>query len=468
MTTSSIINMARHYLKLGVIMGVIVSIAFVLGYFVLYKKVMKGEKRLRPLRLIGFGLFVCYLAVVCGATLERGGNWKGIQLLPFSSYLDAWYNFSIFAWRNLILNILLFIPFGFLLPFLFETFRKPWKTYLAGGLFSLMIEVMQLLFRLGIYETDDILNNFLGTVIGYGGYRLVCFVLPFIGRERDRFVRVMLFQIPLCLTILVFGGISMIYQCMELGNLKSMHFYRVSMKGVEVRLETELSGEEEEKWIYRHARASRQETMEMAKEFFSQLGFEVDMDRTLYYDDTAIYYSNHNQHLWIDYAGGVELYDFSAGWEGNERVSEKEGADREEVEEALEGLGISLPREAEFEELGKGRYLFSLDRYEKEGIMYDGNLTCDYFVNGKLDYMDNRIIVYERYRMGQIKTEREAYEEIIQGKFAGWPREAPEELTILSVEPGYEMDSKGFSQPIYVFDVLCDQMEERLIVPALK
>ena len=38
MTTSSIINMARHYLKLGVIMGVIVSIAFVLGYFVLYNE----------------------------------------------------------------------------------------------------------------------------------------------------------------------------------------------------------------------------------------------------------------------------------------------------------------------------------------------------------------------------------------------------------------------------------------------
>ncbi len=39
---------------------------------------------------------------------------------------------------------------------------------LVGGIFSLIIECIQLFMRLGKFETDDIINNVFGTLIGFG------------------------------------------------------------------------------------------------------------------------------------------------------------------------------------------------------------------------------------------------------------------------------------------------------------
>lgn len=44
------------------------------------------------------------------------------------------------------------------------------KTYIAGFLFTLLIEVLQLYFEVGIFEAADLLNNTIGTMIGYGLY----------------------------------------------------------------------------------------------------------------------------------------------------------------------------------------------------------------------------------------------------------------------------------------------------------
>ena len=61
---------------------------------------------------------------------------------------------------GLYLNVLLFIPFGFLLRL------PPWKSLMIGFLFSLAIEIAQLISGLGMFETDDLLTNTLGTWIG--------------------------------------------------------------------------------------------------------------------------------------------------------------------------------------------------------------------------------------------------------------------------------------------------------------
>ena len=78
-----------------------------LGYIIIYKKVMKGDKRLSKRLSALVAILACYLIVVLGATLERGGYYESeIHLYPFSSYKEAWNTFSIVEWRNIILNIL--------------------------------------------------------------------------------------------------------------------------------------------------------------------------------------------------------------------------------------------------------------------------------------------------------------------------------------------------------------------------
>lgn len=63
-------------------------------------------------------------------------------------------------WWDIALNILLFIPFGFLVG------RKGWKAVLFGFLLSALIECAQYIFLLGYCEADDVLNNTIGCGIG--------------------------------------------------------------------------------------------------------------------------------------------------------------------------------------------------------------------------------------------------------------------------------------------------------------
>lgn len=66
---------------------------------------------------------------------------------------------------DFITNILVFIPFGFLVGMLASKYRT-----LAAGLVGLFmsetIECSQLIWKRGTFDVDDLLNNTLGTAIG--------------------------------------------------------------------------------------------------------------------------------------------------------------------------------------------------------------------------------------------------------------------------------------------------------------
>lgn len=94
------------------------------------------------------------------------------SFLEIDSYQDAWVNFSAAAWRNIILNICMFVPFGVLLPSCIKSCQSWWKTYLAGFVFTVGIESVQLVARRGLFELDDIMGNTVGAMIGYGIFAL--------------------------------------------------------------------------------------------------------------------------------------------------------------------------------------------------------------------------------------------------------------------------------------------------------
>ena len=115
-------------------------------------------------------LLIAYVFLVMSVTvLSRGHLIQNNTLLkPFWSYGALIYGkkkYSILT--EIVLNILMLIPVGFLLPFLV---RK--HTVLYGFLCSLCIEVFQLVTKRGYFEIDDLIHNTLGVVIGVGLYRL--------------------------------------------------------------------------------------------------------------------------------------------------------------------------------------------------------------------------------------------------------------------------------------------------------
>lgn len=70
------------------------------------------------------------------------------------------------AIRNLLGNIIVLIPFGFLFATLYQKIK--WGRVLLIGLFTgIILELLQVIFKSGILDIDDVILNSLGVIIGY-------------------------------------------------------------------------------------------------------------------------------------------------------------------------------------------------------------------------------------------------------------------------------------------------------------
>lgn len=105
-----------------------------------------------------------YLCLVYTSTvLSRSPNAVlSYQLVPFWSYA-RWFQGETIFLQYIILNILLLAPIGFSLSFVW---RKGWRILCLGFAFSCLIEVSQLVTGRGLFETDDIIHNTVGVLLG--------------------------------------------------------------------------------------------------------------------------------------------------------------------------------------------------------------------------------------------------------------------------------------------------------------
>lgn len=122
----------------------------------------RGWPNLRTWFLV---LFALYLAAVCSLVgLPRLGNFHpdvSLNLIPARSLFE-----DSSAWKEMALNVLLFVPLGMFLPLLWRSFHRPRQTVLAGACLSLAIELLQLLnFR--TTDVDDLICNTIGSFVGY-------------------------------------------------------------------------------------------------------------------------------------------------------------------------------------------------------------------------------------------------------------------------------------------------------------
>ncbi len=84
-----------------------------------------------------------------------------IRLCLFKDFLEPGPE----GYKDLILNIVCFIPVGLLVGLLLEKHRLA-KALLVGLLVSLMIEFSQLIWHRGVFDVNDLFNNALGAMIG--------------------------------------------------------------------------------------------------------------------------------------------------------------------------------------------------------------------------------------------------------------------------------------------------------------
>ena len=95
------------------------------------------------------------------AVLSRETAARDVRLNLFQGYVELVDN----SCRDILVNITVFIPVGLMAGLMTERYRLL-KSIFAGLLFSLTIEISQLLLRKGTFDVDDIFNNTVGALLG--------------------------------------------------------------------------------------------------------------------------------------------------------------------------------------------------------------------------------------------------------------------------------------------------------------
>ena len=499
MRMTDVISIGKSYLALGILCAVVIVALVFVGYKFIYQKKMQGQKKLSWIKLLWLVVMICYLLVVCGATLLRVGDiYYGMQVQPlFASYREAWAEFAARDWRNLILNILMFVPFGFLLPVGIRKMRVFWRTYLCGFIVTLGIEVIQLASGKGIFEWDDILNNTVGTMIGYGIFAIVYALWQSVtefydsGIEKQRKItlevskirknglrkktKVICCQIPLIIVCAAFAAMFLIYQKQEFGNFTIQYMTKIPSSDLQVHTEQSYSDTASEADIFYIDQLDQKQTKERVQAFFENLGDQIDDSRTDLYDETAVYYSENEKGFWMDYNGGTYSYtDYETlyaedGSEGESIVKPVTDADESEVRTVLETYEIQLPERAVFENQGDGSYAFSCIQVVSGQTIYDGALTCQLYSNGKMGTITNNIYKGTYVKSCPIISEEAAYEQIRQGKMYFYNDGAASyDITVENVRLVYQKDSKGYYQPVYRFDAVINGESTNIWIAALK
>ena len=131
----------------------------------------RKEKKRQYYAIILTTLFIWFVFVLFLTVLGRM-PFEGQHFQPevFWSYRSVQFKEAWFV-RQILGNVAMYIPFGLIFPFLFKDKLDGWKvfiiTLLAGIVISFCTESIQYIFKIGLFEFDDIIHNALGTVIGF-------------------------------------------------------------------------------------------------------------------------------------------------------------------------------------------------------------------------------------------------------------------------------------------------------------
>lgn len=113
------------------------------------------------------GTVLAFVLILLFTVLFRSGEGTlELSLIPLISFKNAKIEPELY--RTMYMNMLLFMPLGLSLPFAISDKSKHniLFTILVGSLLSVMIEICQFVFFIGRCETDDVIMNTLGVLIG--------------------------------------------------------------------------------------------------------------------------------------------------------------------------------------------------------------------------------------------------------------------------------------------------------------
>lgn len=154
-TIQGVVNLTWPMLLISIVVLVSFRISYIIkkqDKFVFYKELLK----------LSFIIYIlCLFQVV---TFTDDVTWSTNNFIPFKEILRYSITSRLFL-KNVIGNMVMFLPFGFFISYYLEN-KKPYLTVLLTLIASIAIESVQL--AIGrVFDVDDILLNLCGGMLGY-------------------------------------------------------------------------------------------------------------------------------------------------------------------------------------------------------------------------------------------------------------------------------------------------------------
>lgn len=174
---------------------IIISIVIMVSFRVCY--LIKNQEKLiiyKELLMLSFAIYIlCLFQVV---TFQDDVNWASNNFIPFKEILRYNITSRLFI-KNVIGNMIMFLPFGFFTSYYLKT-DKPYLPIILTLIASASIETVQMCIG-RVFDVDDIILNLLGGVCGYFCYK----ILKIFGDILPKFCRSDCFLNALSILILI-------------------------------------------------------------------------------------------------------------------------------------------------------------------------------------------------------------------------------------------------------------------------
>ncbi|MER2007211.1 MAG: VanZ family protein [Psychrobacillus sp.] len=465
----SIVSGLLPYVKYSIF----IFIALIIGFF-LFKKVYQGKKLIRLSKFILILLLICWGTVVLGiTTLSRPAMFTG-QINPslFSSYVNAWNKWSMPELQLILFNMLMFVPMGVLLPLIHPKMKRFWRVFIISIVFTLCVEIFQYISGKGIFEFDDLLHNTIGSL---AGYFLVMAIMTSIEQRKLKLAPIVkAFAIPL-IFVLLFGIASVVYNAQEFGNLAFKPAQKQSMEQIDVQLETQLSNKSTNACMYHNSdvrdinnfkAVSQSISDQFALQQHGGIRMEGENRKLQLIDEEGEFY-------YLTYFMSNGSWSFSSDAYSEEAPKVDIEQQKRSMEDWLENEDL-FPSNATYQKQDERTIRWDLEKRENV------QSTCEDFSQGFIvvnlsdkqtpdsiiyDVSDNKLV-----REKEIIAQQEAYKALLNGEFSLFnPLQKGDKLTITDVRIDYTYDTKGYYQPVYVFNGNVNDPDStvEILIPAI-
>ena len=156
------------------LIGLVIYLVFRALIWIMY---YRGQMRVPLLHEVGFLLLAFWFLALFSSSVTPALEFSikpafpGTDLIPIKGMIDL---AKADGFGAVLGAAVKYIPFGFLIPFLFRRYRNPLKVLSLCGGTALFIEVFQLFLKKAECRVDDVILALLGAFIGYFLFCLLC------------------------------------------------------------------------------------------------------------------------------------------------------------------------------------------------------------------------------------------------------------------------------------------------------